>query len=78
MNMPIIVPATKEHAASIATRMRAEDAAELTASMGLPIDEAMLICLNNSTSAWTWMIDGEAACMFGYAAQNMIGNKAFP
>ena len=73
-----IVPATLEHAKRMAPNMRAEDAAEVWASLNeLPL-EALKTSLSWSLFAWTWLVDGEPAVMFGVGTANMLGNVGIP
>lgn len=63
-----LVPATVEHAEALAASMRAEDAAEC---MAYGIFEspraAVLLSLEKSEAAWTLMLGGEVAALFGVA-----------
>lgn len=69
-----IVPATAEHVTSIASRMRAEDAAELYASVGLSPLVGLRLSFERSLYAWTWLVDGVPATMFGVGAFSIIGD----
>ena len=66
------------HAFSIASRMRAEDAAEGLATYNLDPYDVMVQNLKSSDRAWTWMVDGVPACMFGYTSPSNISNVIYP
>lgn len=70
----VIVPATLEHVQSIAPRMRAEDAAELYASIGLEPLDGLRSSFERSLYSWTWLVDGVPATMFGIGTANVIGD----
>jgi hypothetical protein len=59
-----IVPATVSHAHALAATMRADDAAECAAFGLTPLD-ALLESLRASEVAWTLLLDGEPAAMWG-------------
>ncbi|MET3853054.1 hypothetical protein [Rhizobium sp. OAE497] len=60
-----IEPAKRSHIGDIAARMRKADAAEaFAASRRLP-SQALDFALCNSTAAWTVLIKGKPAAMFG-------------
>lgn len=70
-----IVPATLEHVESIAARMRIEDAQELYASIGLQPIDGLRISFERSLYAWTWLVDGVPATMFGIGTHSIIGSE---
>jgi len=74
----IIVPATVEHARAMAPRMRKEDAAEVWASLHAGPLEALEISLSWSLFAWTWMVGGEPAAMFGIGTADVMGTTGIP
>jgi hypothetical protein len=60
-----IIPATRDHAISMAPRVRAVEVQELTDATGLDIEAALLRELDHSATSWAWIVDGEVACLFG-------------
>lgn len=60
-----IVRATREHAIALAPTMRKADAAEVWASGRYSPQEALLESLRASAEAYTLLIDGEPAVMWG-------------
>lgn len=60
-----IASATREHAVSMAPHVREIEAREIEDSHGFTPEAALLWELQRSASAWTWLVDGEPACMFG-------------
>lgn len=62
-----IVPATQEHIAYIAPRLRAADLAEIAASTPLTPAEALKFSMEGSVLVWTALADGRPICMFGVA-----------
>lgn len=73
-----ILPATTADARWIAPRMSAADAAEVWAAGHRTPLEALENSLQVSLEAWTWHVDGEPACMFGFAAPSLLGDWANP
>jgi hypothetical protein len=78
--MPLveIVPATADHVASIADRMRAADVAEVLASSGKSPHEALSFSLDGSSMAWTALVDGQPEVMFGAADLNVLTGMGAP
>jgi len=73
-----IVPATREHATSMAPNMRVAEMRELMSGAGFDPEEGLLFELERSASAWSWIIDGEVACMFGIISPNMLDAQSYP
>lgn len=73
-----VVLARMEHAVAMAPRMRAADAAECWALARLSPLEALRESLDSATYAWTWLVDGEPACIFGVGTRSLIGNAGTP
>lgn len=59
------VPAAPEHIATIAAHARAADVAEVQASSGSTIEQALTEGLRVSTRAYTALLDGEPVAMIG-------------
>lgn len=74
---PVIIPATMEHAAQIAPRLRLEDAEEVRGA-GL-IDPLAVVqrSIEMSLHSWVWLLEDEPACIFGVAG-DLIGREAMP
>lgn len=62
-----IVPATPEHAAELAPRVRQADREEFMAASGQSPEEVLADGLTLSSSAWAGLLDGRVVCMFGVA-----------
>lgn len=60
--------ATEEHALALAPTMRPEDAAEVLASGGYSPEEALVESLKVSSEAYTLLLDGKPAVMWGVVA----------
>lgn len=76
--MPVIVPATDAHARSVIERLREADAGEAYALDGVSPEVAMRQSIEASSGAWAWLVDGEAAAIFGVAPALLIGNSGIP
>lgn len=76
--MTIIVPSTVDHVPILAASMRAEEIAEAMAMAGLSPLDATAQSLARAIRAWTWIIDGEPACMFGVGTRNIAGDTGWP
>ncbi|AIY40190.1 Phage protein [Collimonas arenae] len=73
-----VIPATYAHAYNMAPRMRTAEVAEVWASdRRLPL-EALVHELDNSALSWSWVIDGQVACMFGFVLHNLLDSTAYP
>lgn len=70
-----ILPATAEHAESIALRARPADVAELQASSRSTPLEAMLRGIASSTMSYTGFVDGVPVCLFGVAPFSIMTGK---
>lgn len=76
--MITILPATREHAHELVSRIRPADAAEI-AALGYPNPlDGLLECLDMAVGAFSGFIDGELAAMMGYAVPEMLGRHAMP
>lgn len=64
-----IVRATEEHARALELRPR--DAAEAQI-LGHEAAEAAAFCVRESSQAWTWLVDGIPACIFGVRSITML------
>jgi hypothetical protein len=73
-----IIRANTDHAISMAPNMRDADSQEVRASHGLTPLETLLCELKQSTVAWSWVIDGEVACMFGVVRYGLFGDVCYP
>lgn len=60
-----IVPATSEHARELAMTMRQADRDEAFAQTGQHPALALGMTVGSSVAAWTGLVDGVVACMFG-------------
>lgn len=67
--------ATRAHAEALASVMRAEDIAEAWAWSLKPPLEALLYSMESSAIAWTALIDGEVASIFGVGPSAMDVEK---
>lgn len=74
---PIIVPASREHVAAIAERVRHADAVEVEA-LGLTPRAAIELSLDHSLCAWTWIEEDAPACIWGVTAQTILGATGCP
>lgn len=72
--MPVveIIPATIDHIAPIAAKMRPADVAEVMASSGKSPHEALMFSLSGSAMARTALVDGQPEVMFGVADLNVL------
>lgn len=73
-----IAEATEDHARWIAPRMTAADAAEILAGSRRSPLEGLLQSLRLSLKSWTWLVDGEPACMYGVVAPVLVGRLGSP
>lgn len=71
-NIPEIIPATLEHAASIAANIREADREELRL-LGWEPGRVLRLSLAASFIAWTGTVNGVPICMFGVAPGGFIG-----
>lgn len=69
---PIVERATEEHLVAIAPKLRGFDAPEIAKVDALAIMRAQLA----KSEAWTWLVDGEPACIFGFAPRSVLGGVA--
>lgn len=73
-----IVKATRNHAIAMAPNMRRAEIIELASAIRMAPEEALLHELDRSLSAWSWIVDGEVACMFGIVAPELLSRTAYP
>lgn len=73
-----IVPATLDHARMMAPNLRAAEIRELRDGDGVEPEAALLREIDRSVSAWSWIVDGEVACMWGIVAPNLLDHSAYP
>lgn len=73
-----VIPATLEHAASLARRMRRADADEVWASGRLLPADALRVSLGLSLKAWTGTVDGVPMCIFGVAPLSLMSGYGAP
>lgn len=74
-----IIPAHRGHALSLAPRVRAAEVIEIAASHGLTPEEMLLGELADSDAAWTWVVNGIPACMFGIVTNPvLLGVESYP
>ncbi|KAF0146655.1 MAG: hypothetical protein FD153_2 [Rhodospirillaceae bacterium] len=74
----IIVPATPDHIALLAPRMRPADRDEVWASGHMTPEEALRRSLRLSTHAWTLFIEDEPLAMWGVAPLNLLAGVGAP
>jgi hypothetical protein len=73
-----IVPAHRGHALAMAPNLRAVEVREVLDASGMTPAVALLYELERSTVAWTWLVDGEVACMFGVVKAGLLDEAAYP
>lgn len=73
-----IVVALPEHARYLASRLRAEHVAEITAFPGLSPEACLLDALEHSSGAFTYLVNGEPVGMFGVAPDFDEPGTAYP
>ena len=67
-----VIRATADHAAGLAGRLRASDAAEIAAASGLSQLDALTFSVSRSAHAFTAMVDGRPEIMFGVSDLNVL------
>jgi hypothetical protein len=60
-----VVPATLEHVAEMAPRMRDADRAEVWASCGMTPEQALEVSMATSGEVWAALQDGRVVCIWG-------------
>jgi hypothetical protein len=73
-----VVPATLEHAAYIASRMRKADMEEVAVSSGRGPFTALRESLKSSAQAFTGMVEDVPVCMFGVGVLDILGGVGSP
>lgn len=76
--MTSLRPGTWPDAMHVAQHMRAEDAAECLAGLGLNPMQSVILSVERSISWWAWEVDGVPACIFGYELPSFVGATAHP
>lgn len=71
-----IRPGTWADAMHVAEHMRAADAAECVAAGEPDLVLAVTRSVEHTTAYWTWEVDGEPACLFGYFLPTLLGSEA--
>lgn len=73
-----VVEARPEHADALARTMRAEDRAEVWATAHVDPRKGLEMSLSSSLYAWTWLVDGQPACMFGVSSESILSGIGKP
>jgi hypothetical protein len=73
-----VVEASRAHALALAPVMRRADREEVWAAAGLRPLAALERSLDASCLAWTWLVDGRPACMFGLATASLMSGIGEP
>lgn len=73
-----IIPATLEHAADLAPRMREADRLEAIAATGMSPFGATRMSLLMSWEAWSGFVGDELVCMFGVTPLALAGGVGCP
>ena len=73
-----VVPATLDHVAAMAPRMRQADRDEVWASAMLTPEQALSMSVRTSMRSWAGIIDGEVVCIFGVGAPSMLSDVGIP
>lgn len=76
--MKTIVHAEPEHIEYIADHARREDVDEIFAVTGLGIKDAFKGVVETSDQAYTYIVDGVPACVFGVSIHSFISGKWNP
>lgn len=73
-----LVPATKTHALMMSRRVRAAEVREIAASHAVTPVKLLIEEVDRSASAWSWIVAGEVACMFGIVTPTLVSEEAYP
>jgi hypothetical protein len=73
-----ILEAEPGHAVTMAPDMRPADVAEVYAASGRTPEAALLASLRRSTHAWTCLVDGTPACIWGVGPLSLAGGQGCP
>lgn len=73
-----VVEAKPEHIEALAATMRAEDRAEVWATAGVDPRKGLDMSLSSSLYAWTWLVEGQPAAMFGVGSQSILSGIGKP
>jgi hypothetical protein len=73
-----IVDASEAHAMAMAPHLRAADVAEVHAASGRTPFDALRVSLRCSTQAWTGLVDGTPACIWGVGPWSLAGGLGCP
>ena len=74
----LVVPATLDHAAYIASHMRKADLEEVAAASGRGPFAALRDSLKVASLSWTGMVNDVPACMFGVGVIDILGGIGSP
>lgn len=74
----IIVDATLEHCDRMAPRLREADRLEVVEVVDLAPAALLRKSVERSSAAFTWLIDGEPACMWGVVSPSIVGDTGHP
>lgn len=73
-----VIPATADHAADLAPRLRRADADEVWASGHFRPEEALRLSLGLSLMAWAGLVDGVPMCLFGVSPVSLMSGVGAP
>lgn len=73
-----IVQPTSKILHQIAARMRTDGVQDLLDAAGMSNLEAVTVCAKNSLYCQAWIVDGEAACLFGLTTPSVTSNTGEP
>lgn len=73
-----IVKAMRTHALIMAPHVRAAEVREIMDADGLTPVRLLLREVDRSISAWSWIVDGDVACMFGVVSGALLSDVAYP
>lgn len=62
----------------MAPNVRAAEVEEVMASHGLTPETMLAVSVMDSVVSWSWIVDGEVACMFGVVTEPMLLGDSFP
>lgn len=73
-----IVPATLEHAAAVAAKLRDADREEIAATSARDPRSVLRLAVIASHRAWAGVADGEPVAVFGVAPANLLDGRGSP